>query len=305
MIKQATTIAPRKAFQKHFNLSGFSSDHLTQAEEPEVLLLKSTKDLDGFSELIDYKETAQTKRLRNQIIEINRQLLLAEITISFNRNSRSINEKQFLVSSHYRSLRRVFNNGTWTDGGRLFGGFWMNMERKERFSAIRISGEKIANVDYSSLFTRLAYAQGKAKHPTMDSYDIHGDGSSRDGWKTLMNALLFAKAPLRQWPDGSRELFEKETSLREAVSLVKERHHPIAHLFEQGLGFQLMRIESDILISILKHLQDNEVPALPLHDSVLVPISAAKRAKSVMENEFKRRTGLSRAYVSIDYGDLG
>jgi hypothetical protein len=68
-------------------------------------------------------------------------------------------------------------------GGRLFGGFWMTMERDERFRLLRIAGEPVVNVDFSSLFPRLAYVRARAAQPDADLYDVAGDGSCREGWK--------------------------------------------------------------------------------------------------------------------------
>ena len=41
--------------------------------------------------------------------------------------------------------------------GRLFGGFWQGLKRARR-AGIRIDGEPVATIDYSSMFARLAYA---------------------------------------------------------------------------------------------------------------------------------------------------
>ena len=98
-----------------------------------------------------------------------------------------------------RSVRRIFNNGSWYEGGRLFDGFWETMRRDDRFQFIRIcternpEGERIANIDFSQLFPTLAYHKIGRAPPEGDLYDIVGDGSSREGWKKLVNAMLFAK----------------------------------------------------------------------------------------------------------------
>jgi hypothetical protein len=71
----------------------------------------------------------------------------------------------------------------------------MTLERTERFRTIRIAGAKIANVDYSSLFPRMAYARAQAEQPDGDVYDVAGNGTCRDGWKVVINAMLFATKP--------------------------------------------------------------------------------------------------------------
>ena len=63
------------------------------------------------------------------------------------------------------------------------------------------------------------------------------------------------------------------------LEAIKRKHAPIAKLFERGLGFQLMRHESDLLVSVVTALFKNGITALPLHDSVLVARSHAERRK--------------------------
>ena len=272
-------------------------------QEQELIVLKPAKDDTGSIHPIDYKDTARTTKWRREVRTINAWLAAAPITIIEN-NYRTIhldNGGQ-PVETYRRTLRRIFNNDDWNAGGRLFGGFWMTMERTQRFDLIRIAGEEIANVDYSSLFPRLAYARARVEQPDGDPYDVMGDGACRDGWKALINALLFARKPLGGWPTDAREELPQGMKLRDAVTAIKRKHAPIAKLFERGLGFELMRHESDLLVSVVTALFKDGVTALPLHDSVLVAQSHAAMAKGFMEQEFKHRTGSARAFVKIDFG---
>jgi hypothetical protein len=155
-------------------------------------------------------------------------------------------------------------------------------------------------VDYQQLYPRLAYTRAQAEIPEDDFYDVAGDGSSRDGWEILINAMLFAERPLGNWPEKARECFPEGMKLREAVKLIERKHRPIIHLFGSGLGFQFMRSESDMLIAVVSHLFKIGVPALPLHDAVLVAVSHAETAKEVLEYEMALRTGSRRATVKIE-----
>jgi len=298
--KQATTVRPTRAFLKHFNIQYFRSEHLTQREEPEVILLKQSKDLEGVTKLIDYEDTPEVERLRQEVRTINAYISAADATLLSSDQGPAVNRDRQVVSAHHRALRRVFNNESWNAGGRLFGGFWMNMEREHRFARIRLDGERIANVDFSSLFPRLAYTRTNVPPPSKDLYEVEGECTNRDGWKKLTNALLFAVKPLRQWPKDTSRYFGK-MKLQKAIETIKQKHHPIAHLFETGIGFQFMREESDMLVCILDALRQKDIVALPLHDSVLVAMSRALIAKRIMEREFKSRTGAA-TLVKIDTG---
>jgi hypothetical protein len=75
------------------------------------------------------------------------------------------------------------------------------------------------------------------------------------------------------------------------MAAIKEKHAPIAHLFEQGHGLRFMRTESDLIVSVTLALIRRGVVALPIHDAVAVRGSDAETAKAAMERESKRRIG--------------
>lgn len=301
--RQSTTVRAKQALSRHLPLGSTDRNAFRHDEELEVIVLKPEKDDDGSASPLDYEDTRNTKRWRREMRAINAWLVAAPITvIEDKQRAVRLDRNGQPIEPYRRTLRRVFNNEDWHAGGRLYDGFWMTMERAERFRTIKIAGEEIANVDYSSLFPRLAYARARAEQPGGDLYDVTGDGTCRDGWKVLISAMLFARRPLGGWPTDARREFPSGMKLRDAVEAIKRKHAPIAKLFEQGLGFQLMRNESDLLVSAVTALFKNGITALPLHDSVLVARSHAETAKTFMEQEFMHRTGAPRAFVKVDIG---
>ena len=165
------------------------------------------------------------------------------------------------------------------------------MRRPDRFRLLMIStpsnpeGEPVANVDFSHLFPTLAYQAAKCPLPQRDLYDLFGDGRSRDGFKKLMNALLFADGEMTRWPRDTSELFGNGTKLSEVLALIRHEHAPIAHLFGTGIGHRFMFIESSILIEAVLGCF---AKGMPLHDSVLVAASEAEAATAIMEDAFER-----------------
>jgi len=85
-----------------------------------------------------------------------------------------------------------------------------------------------------------------------------------------MNAMLFSDRPPRHWPEDTLQHFRSGTKLRDALNMLAACHAPISGFFGTGLGFQLMRIESDMLITVIMHLASVGAAALPLHEAVLV-----------------------------------
>lgn len=294
-------IRPSAALAQHLPLAPPEWRSVKQIDDRALIILKEGKDDEGRAATIAFRETANTRRLAGQMRRINDFLRGADIEITGHDTGLSLGKDGQVIAPYRRSLRRIFNNDNWQHGGRLAGGFWMGMERAERFERIRIDGERIADVDYRQLFPRLAYVRAGQSQPEGDIYNVAGDGSGRDGWKRLMNAMLFADGPLRNWPEGTLQHFPSGTKLRDAIEMLAVHHAPIAHLFGTGLGFQLMRIESDMLIGIITHLASIGVAALPLHDAVLVAESKADVAADAMQAAFSMGTGSSCAIVSIEF----
>ncbi len=288
-------------FGKHFPKITPASFYREQ--EPEILILKEGKGEDDKATLVNYRDVPNTRKLRNQVKRLNDYLLDADIQIANARASVRLDGDGEVIATHRRTLRRTFNNESWRQGGRLSGGFWMTMPRKDRFQRIRIDGQPVVDVDYQQLFPRLAYVRARAPQPKGDLYDVIGDGTGREGWKLLLNALLFTKAPLKHWPWGCSQYFPG-MKLKQAIAHLKKKHAPISNLFGTGLGFTLMFAESEMLIATVLHLFERGIPALPLHDAVLVSKPHAQAAKAVMEAAFCSATSEPRAFVKVDFGSV-
>jgi hypothetical protein len=201
-------------------------------------------------------------------------------------------------------LRRTFN-GSWEQGGRLFGGFWQTMPRADRFKHIRIDGQPVALVDYGQLFLRLAYAEAGAIPPRGDLYAMTLRETAQPGWKhrrdarkKLVNALFFKSSPLRQWPGATiaelsemRRAFPVGTTANDAIAAIKQKHPAIAGWFERGHGLRFMRTESDLIARVTLALFERNIVALPIHDAVVVPKRFGAVAKQVMKEEAKALTG--------------
>jgi hypothetical protein len=299
-----STIRPTAAFAQHIPRN-LRWDAFTQAGDHEVLVLKGPKDpTTGEAEVLEYWDTAITRRRRKEVQQINAYLRQAPLIYMGQGNATRDGRP---VDPMRRTVRRIFNNGSWQQGGRLYDGFWETMRRQDRFTCLRIAtaaypeGEPIANVDYGQLFLALAYREVNLTPPDGDLYDIAGDGSHREGWKRLCNAVLLSTAPLRNWPRELSSAFPKGTKLQDAIAAIVERHAPIAHLFGTGVGFKLMLLESEMLIEVMLRLYSQKVTALPLHDSVLIAASEVALAEEAMETAFSKWSGGARAKLKTTF----
>jgi hypothetical protein len=174
--------------------------------------------------------------------------------------------------------------------GRLYGGFWENMPREERWR-LRIVGEPICVVDFGQMHLRLLYAEAGVTPPSGDLYAMPRLEEHRDGVKVLINALLNRQGPLTRYPKGCGVLFPKGMSAAAARECVRQVHAPVAHLFEKGAGLRLFRIESDILVAVLLTCKAAGLPALPMHDAIFVPANRATEATAIMCEVFRGVVG--------------
>lgn len=99
-------------------------------------------------QLIDYPETLRTMSLRSQVREINAFLSMA--TLDYTGLAR--------VDVKKRQVRRVFTRESFESGGRLFGGFWQPMSKRDRLCHLKINGEDVVELDYGQVMPRLVYA---------------------------------------------------------------------------------------------------------------------------------------------------
>ena len=234
-------------------------------------------------EWIDYTDTAETNVMRDDMRRINAWLEQSAITF--------VDDGAEPVDVHDRTLRRLFviHEGDplgqrFDLSGRLFGGFWQGLQRQRR-AGIRIDGEPVATLDYSSMFARLAYASWGVQPPAGDLYAIPGLEGYRDAVKLGVNALLFDQHARRQWPkieEPEQRLPSGWTLPRFRTALV-ERHPILGDCIGTGLGFQLMHTKSEIIVRVLTILASKGVTALPLDDGIMVRRSHVTKGKEAME----------------------
>jgi hypothetical protein len=197
------------------------------------------------------------------------------------------------VEESERSLRRVFNNGSFKEGGRLFGGFWQELNDRERFLGIQIKQEPIVILDYAQMAPRILYSLAKAVLPQEeDLYAIPCLSGKRDGIKKVFNTLLFVDTPPRRFPAGTRKFFGKSTKVNEVLDAIIAYHKPVNHLFFTRIGFKTMFIESQVLVDVLLTFRDKGITGLPIHDGIIIAKSDREEASAIMVKSFTKLTGM-------------
>lgn len=263
----------------------------------EVIVLKAPKTRsDESGERLDYEDTPERDASRQEVRRINRWLADADIEYA----PLDAHPRHAAVDAYDRTLRRVFVNGAFDQHGRLYGGFWESLRSQDRKDCILIDGEAVAALDYGHMGVRLMYAHAGVMPHFEDAYAIPGLEQHREGAKKLINAMLNVSKPLARAPKGTRELLPVRVVVNGhdiggghidlLTKLVTDFHHPVAHLFYQGMGLRGMRQESDIMVRVLLDLIKQGITALPIHDGILVAESHGVVAKQAMLDAFEAIT---------------
>lgn len=286
-LDRQTTIHAGKRLVTLIREQGLDESDFDKGGTSELILLREEHEGGKKGKLLEYDDTPDTLKYRKEMERIN--AWLAEADITFDTTQCYPKEP---VDPRSRTLRRIFNNGSFTEGGRLYGGFWQPLSKAERSKGIRIGGQSTKSLDYSQVCPRILYGKAKATPPGEDIYTIRQFLGYREGVKKVLNSLLHAKEPLKRAPMGTRPLLPKKAKMDDMVRWIAEAHPALKPYFCTGIGMELMFLESQILVEVLLTLADHKVVALPVHDAVVISIDDVEDAYSVMVEVFKKHTGL-------------
>lgn len=199
-----------------------------------------------------------------------------------------------------RSLRRIFSLGSFSNGGRFYGGWWQGLPSEYR-KYIEIEGCVTREMDYATLLPHMLYAS-ISENPPEDSYILDGwDANYRPVIKKAFNQLVnsdrssrnpnqwhrfapaldpdplpddWSKMSLPQKTKTRRREFEKLTgrSYSELLSDLIKFHAPIEKDFFSSVWGATQNLDSQIAERVMLKLLDNFPPitALPIHDSFIV-----------------------------------
>ena len=268
---------------------GLSADDFREINDGEVIILKSSQEsIHDKKELVRYKDTATSNKYRSEVITINQWLQKAQIEYEEYHTGR-------FADQNNRHLRRIFNNGSFEQGGRLFGGFWQFLPKEDRKKSIFINGAETITLDFGQIAPRIMYGMAQTQPVFDDAYYLPDiDPKYRDGIKKIFNTLLCADKRPTRFPMGTRELIpDTRISIDQIVNGILEAHFPIAHLFFSGIGLSVMFQESQIMVDILLELINRGITALPIHDALIIEEDREYIVREVMTQTFLKHTGVS------------
>jgi hypothetical protein len=199
--------------------------------------------------------------------------------------------------SHFNFLHRVFNNGKFSQGGRFYGGFHLELLRNLR-KHILINGEPVAEPDFSALHIRMLYHLEGIDYRE-DPYTVLCDSKEdRKVFKIVFLVAINAETQRKGIHGIQKELEENGIpfdtdywNLKRCLKRVKNVHGPIAKYLNTGVGLKLQNLDGQITDLILKTLTREEIPVLPVHDSFIVRERDKDRLIEVMKSSYYRVMG--------------
>ena len=265
----------------------------------------------------DYDETDFTRETRTLLGRYNALLARTHIDIhTLEEPSLWVGSgkkrKRIPIGQHNKFVRRVFNNSSFDEGGRFYGGWWQQCPKEMR-EYIFIEGSYTSEIDYSGIHLVLMYAK-----LGVDYWEEIGDDPYQipapSWWPETMKLREVAKKLLLiainandettaysafrdKSPSGSQEKKMTNDQLSELLERLKLKHSGIADQLASGAGIFLMKTDSEITSKIIAHFVHLDVPILTIHDSYIVPIGYEYELEEVMKQAFAEITGQPNARI--------
>ena len=188
----------------------------------------------------------------------------------------------------------------WNKGGRLYAHGDDNFQQFKKADrlGIQINGAPVAEIDINASYLTILLAMyGHSLPDRQDIYDI--EGLPREVVKAWIRVALGAKSFSPRWPgsvldelgDGNRRMKFKIKDVKEKI--LQEFPSLLDWPTSEMTWADLMFIESEAIYLTLEMLADQNIPALPVHDALLVPADFETEAKLALIESFKMFTGVT------------
>ena len=313
-IGRLTRIWPTKKLIAYFKEASLDHCLVTSHPNRETIILK-----DKNKSQIEYADTPETLRMRSQLRAYNRLLEEAHITCSHVDEPFLVNsngEKHWVGSCQPKHVFRVFNNSSFKEGGRFYGGWWMQIGSKNR-SRIRINGQRCIEVDYVSQHIGLLYAKAGINYwdnsKRGDIYKVEAPSLETlpDEWKRkfvkdliliclntederqAFNAFRGQKfKALKKHVTKEGWKFPSCTNrlLSDVLQAFRDKHPQIANMLCKGVGGELQYMDSCIAERLIETFTAWQIPILTIHDSFMVQERHVGLLREVMWEAWSKET---------------
>ena len=218
------------------------------------------------------------------------------------------------ISYDGKFTSRVFNNISWKDGGRFYGGFWQQVGSKYQ-SQIFINNKGTVEVDYSTLRVIFAYSKKNIDYWSKtdeDPYQIPIHGISNPEICTSIAKLLLLtafNAPTEvkaftafrnEWNYNEFRYNFSDGKLSEILKTIRNRHPDISDLICTGTGVHLQYIDTQILEYAIKDFVATHTPILCVRDSLIVQLGQKDRLEKLLKQAFFKVTNFENIQIKFN-----
>ncbi len=160
------------------------------------------------------------------------------------------------------------------------------------------TGETLAYIDFSAMNVHLAYYLAGVLPPiNEDLYDMTGllcGYEDKPAWRDPVKKFLSSVWFCRQDKFPRDVHFLKNFKYADVLTAIKRKHPKLRSvLARRQIGFQMARLESDIMTDILLRLKARDIVGLSIHDGLLVAKSQASAAGEILDQVTLERLGFS------------
>ena len=272
--------------------------HMIHHQREEIELRNSAK------KPIDYIDTSKTIRWRLNVQQINGVLLGADISMELTSPEKEELVKRigYLPDDTNKTLFRVFNNGSFKQGGRFYGHWIQNIPREYR-KRLRMDGEETVELDFAGVHINILYRLAGQAIPRDDVYALDGFAPAiRPFLKRALLIMVNAKdrgqaVRAIQAEPITGELRFKRGDIERAMDGFIQRHRPIERFFNSGIGLDLQFADSRIAEHVMLELAGCNIVCVPLGDGFICKVAFENELREAMQAAFRDMFGVS---IGID-----
>jgi len=228
--------------------------------------------------------------------------LYAKLTAAMEQRNAFIRDRQPVGAQPLEGWQRVFEN-TFNRAGRVYAqpyeGSYQMLDKASRIQ-LHLVGQRCAEIDLRASFLHIALAwRGVSlaeRCAKLDIEDPYALGTlPREVVKEFVSASFGQGRWIARWPRGSISKFGRRPPGVEVVrDAVLSAYPELAELQSRRPAIEwgsLQYRESEIVLAVMDKLRLRGIPALPVHDSLIVPRTSVDLALLFIEQEVQEQTG--------------
>ena len=275
---------------------------IEKAPDTECIILRDINPTGRKQVDINYEDNEKIRNMRKALCEYNNLLRQHFISIpeAFDEGLPMRQGYKVHATQNEKFVRRVFNNGSWKEGGRFYGGWWQRIPKDWR-EKIRIWDIPTIEIDYSGLHIVLLYGLKGVDYWNAvghDPYKVDGLEHS-ERMRSLLKLVLLSAINSRSKEEAIKavrlsvntelERFDwvkqEHIDIGNIIDIFQEAHRLISDYFFSGFGVKLQYMDSVIAEYVINHFtKKRRLPVLCVHDSFIIQAQSKDELESVMSD---------------------